>query len=76
MSDLLLMVLSIQFAEKWLLMKIPYSQYGKYLEDNNLIRVAAVGEQNITWEKVLVEKDINLALPQVIINVSLLYYQI
>lgn len=54
--------------EKWLLMKIPYSQYGKYLEDNNLIRVAAVGEQNITWEKVLVEKDINLALPQVIIN--------
>ncbi|XP_040294822.1 protein-glutamine gamma-glutamyltransferase 5-like isoform X1 [Bufo bufo] len=54
--------------EKWILLQIPYSQYGKYLEDNNLIRVAAVGEQNITWEKVLVEKDINLAMPQIMIN--------
>ncbi|KAM4032376.1 protein-glutamine gamma-glutamyltransferase 5-like [Anomaloglossus baeobatrachus] len=54
--------------EKWLLLQIPYSQYGKHLEDGNLIRVAAVGEQNITWEKVLVAKDINLAMPQIIIK--------
>ncbi|XP_056406360.1 LOW QUALITY PROTEIN: uncharacterized protein LOC130297672 [Hyla sarda] len=54
--------------EKWLLMHIPYSKYGKYLEENNLLRVTAVGEQNVTWEKVLVEKDINLAMPQIGIN--------
>ncbi|XP_063819264.1 protein-glutamine gamma-glutamyltransferase 5-like [Pseudophryne corroboree] len=54
--------------EKWLLLQIPYSQYGKYLGDNNLIRVTAVGEQNVTWEKVLVKKDINLAMPQIMIN--------
>ncbi|KAG9473948.1 hypothetical protein GDO78_004317 [Eleutherodactylus coqui] len=54
--------------EKWLLLQIPYSKYGKYLEDDNLIRVTAVGEQNVTWEKVLVEKDINLAMPQILIN--------
>ncbi|XP_075033772.1 protein-glutamine gamma-glutamyltransferase 5-like [Mixophyes fleayi] len=54
--------------EKWLLLQIPYSQYGKFLDDNNLIRVTAVGEQNITWEKVLVKKDINLAMPQIMIN--------
>ncbi|XP_075701351.1 protein-glutamine gamma-glutamyltransferase 5-like [Rhinoderma darwinii] len=54
--------------EKWMLLQIPYSQYGKYLEDNNLIKVTAVGEQNITWEKVLVQKDINLAMPQIMIN--------
>ncbi|KAM3922483.1 protein-glutamine gamma-glutamyltransferase 5-like [Leptodactylus fuscus] len=54
--------------EKWLLLQIPYSQYGKYLEENNLIRVSAVGEQNVTWEKVLVERDITLAMPQITIN--------
>ncbi|KAM4622712.1 protein-glutamine gamma-glutamyltransferase 5-like [Discoglossus pictus] len=54
--------------EKWILLQIPYSQYGKFLDDNNLIRVIAVGEQNGTWEKLLVKKDINLALPEVIIN--------
>ncbi|XP_069807655.1 protein-glutamine gamma-glutamyltransferase 5-like [Dendropsophus ebraccatus] len=54
--------------EKWLLLQIPYSKYGKYLEENNLIRVMAVGEQNITWEKVLVEKDINLAMPEIVIE--------
>ncbi|XP_031750630.1 protein-glutamine gamma-glutamyltransferase 5 [Xenopus tropicalis] len=54
--------------EKWLLFKIPYAKYGPSLEDNHLIRFIAVGEQNITWEKVLVEKDVNLALPAVVIN--------
>ncbi|OCT62798.1 protein-glutamine gamma-glutamyltransferase 5 [Xenopus laevis] len=54
--------------EKWILVKIPYAKYGPFLEDNHLIRFIAVGEQNITWEKVLVEKDVNLALPAVDIN--------
>ncbi|XP_018419818.1 PREDICTED: protein-glutamine gamma-glutamyltransferase 5-like [Nanorana parkeri] len=54
--------------EKWTFFRIPFSQYGKYLDDNNLIRVTAVGEQNVTWEKLLVQKDINLALPQIVIN--------
>eukprot|EP00079_Xenopus_tropicalis_P039515 XP_017953286.1 PREDICTED: protein-glutamine gamma-glutamyltransferase 5 [Xenopus tropicalis] len=56
------------YTEKWLLFKIPYAKYGPSLEDNHLIRFIAVGEQNITWEKVLVEKDVNLALPAVVIN--------
>ncbi|KAM5136061.1 protein-glutamine gamma-glutamyltransferase 5-like [Mantella aurantiaca] len=54
--------------EKWILLQIPYSQYGKYLDDNHLIRVTAVGEQNVTWEKLLVERDINLAIPQIVIS--------
>ncbi|XP_072259868.1 protein-glutamine gamma-glutamyltransferase 5-like [Pyxicephalus adspersus] len=54
--------------EKWTYLQIPYSLYGKYLHDNNLLRVTAVGEQNVTWEKLLVEKDINLAVPQIVIN--------
>ncbi|XP_041434213.1 protein-glutamine gamma-glutamyltransferase 5 isoform X2 [Xenopus laevis] len=54
--------------EKILLFKIPYAKYGPFLEDNNLIRFIAIGEQSITWEKVLVEKDVNLALPTVAIN--------
>lgn len=54
--------------EKWILLKIPYEKYGPYLCDNYLIRVTAAGEQNITWEKLLVQKDINLALPQILIN--------
>ncbi|XP_053309147.1 protein-glutamine gamma-glutamyltransferase 5-like [Spea bombifrons] len=54
--------------EKWIALKIPYAQYGKFLEENNLIRVTAVGEQNLTWEKLLVEKDINLAVPDILIN--------
>ncbi|KAM9296682.1 protein-glutamine gamma-glutamyltransferase 5-like [Gastrophryne carolinensis] len=54
--------------EKGILLQIPYSQYGKYLDDNKLIRVTAIGEQNVTWEKVLVKKDINLAVSPVLIK--------
>ncbi|PIO30459.1 hypothetical protein AB205_0175170 [Aquarana catesbeiana] len=54
--------------EKWIFLQIAYSQYGKYLDDNNLVRLTAVGEQNVTWEKVLVKKDITLAVPQITIN--------
>ncbi|XP_040186210.1 protein-glutamine gamma-glutamyltransferase 5-like [Rana temporaria] len=54
--------------EKWIYLQIAYSQYGKYLDDNNLVRVTAVGEQNVTWEKLLVKKDITLAVPQITIN--------
>ncbi|KAG8446601.1 hypothetical protein GDO86_014157 [Hymenochirus boettgeri] len=54
--------------EKLILLKIPYTKYGPFLQDNHLIRFIAVGEQNITWEKIMVKKDINLALPEVIIN--------
>ncbi|XP_068120062.1 protein-glutamine gamma-glutamyltransferase 5-like [Hyperolius riggenbachi] len=54
--------------EKWILLEIPFARYGKHLDDNNLIRVTAVGEQNVTWEKVLVEKNINLATSQIQIN--------
>ncbi|MEE6513868.1 hypothetical protein FKM82_021706 [Ascaphus truei] len=54
--------------EKWILLGIPYAQYGKSLEENNLVRVTAIGEQNATWEKLLVHKDINLALPDIDIN--------
>ncbi|KAM8945323.1 protein-glutamine gamma-glutamyltransferase 5-like [Pelodytes ibericus] len=54
--------------EKWILLTIPYEKYRQFLDDNQLIRVTAVGEQNITWEKLFVEKDINLALPEVLIN--------
>uniref|UniRef100_A0A8C5R6E1 protein-glutamine gamma-glutamyltransferase n=1 Tax=Leptobrachium leishanense TaxID=445787 RepID=A0A8C5R6E1_9ANUR len=54
--------------EKMILLKIPYAKYGPYLRDNCLMRVTAAGEQNITWEKLLVQKDINLALPQILLN--------
>ncbi|KAM4691573.1 protein-glutamine gamma-glutamyltransferase 5-like [Rhinophrynus dorsalis] len=54
--------------EKLILLNIPYAKYGPFLGDNNLIRFVAVGEQNVTWEKLLVEKDVTLALPDVIIN--------
>ncbi|CAH2302357.1 -glutamine gamma-glutamyltransferase 5 isoform X1 [Pelobates cultripes] len=54
--------------EKWMLLQIPYTKYGPYLDDNYLVRVTATGEQNITWEKLLVQKDINLALPNILIN--------
>nr|XP_033770650.1 protein-glutamine gamma-glutamyltransferase 5-like [Geotrypetes seraphini] len=48
---------------------IPYSMYGKSLDDNNLIQVIAVGEDNQSWKKLLVVKDIDLETPPVLINV-------
>ncbi|XP_053549313.1 protein-glutamine gamma-glutamyltransferase 5-like isoform X2 [Bombina bombina] len=54
--------------EKWIVLQIPHAKYGQFIDDNNLIRVVALGEQNVTWEKLLVKKDITLALPEVIIN--------
>ncbi|XP_029470561.1 protein-glutamine gamma-glutamyltransferase 5-like isoform X2 [Rhinatrema bivittatum] len=55
--------------EKLIQFTIPYSLYGKHVDDNNLIQITAVGEDNQTWQKVLVVKDITLAIPDVIINI-------
>ncbi|XP_069507361.1 protein-glutamine gamma-glutamyltransferase 5-like [Ambystoma mexicanum] len=55
--------------EKMVMFKIPYSVYGNFLDENNLIHFVAMGEQNTNWEKLLAEKDVNLAFPDVIISV-------
>uniref|UniRef100_A0A8D0G466 protein-glutamine gamma-glutamyltransferase n=1 Tax=Sphenodon punctatus TaxID=8508 RepID=A0A8D0G466_SPHPU len=55
--------------EKTIPWSISYTQYGKHVSQDKLIRVVAIGEENTTWEKLLVEKIITLASPAVTINV-------
>ncbi|XP_078508081.1 protein-glutamine gamma-glutamyltransferase 5 [Lissotriton helveticus] len=67
-TDSLYVALGLK-EEKGVLFKIPYSVYGNFLDESNSIHFVAMGEQNTNWEKLLVQKDITLAFPDVIISV-------
>ncbi|KAM5235591.1 protein-glutamine gamma-glutamyltransferase 5 isoform 2-T2 [Ctenodactylus gundi] len=50
--------------------KIPYCQYSRYLSEDKLIRISALGEEKSRPEKILVNKIISLTYPAIIINVQ------
>ncbi|XP_025047780.1 protein-glutamine gamma-glutamyltransferase 5-like [Alligator sinensis] len=55
--------------EKVIPWTISYAQYGRHLSQDRLVRVSVVGEENSTWEKLLVERIITLAYHAILINV-------
>ncbi|XP_075033770.1 protein-glutamine gamma-glutamyltransferase E-like [Mixophyes fleayi] len=55
--------------EKHISIPLTYAQYGKYVSEDNIIRMTALCEVNGTEERILVEKDINLEKPPMDIKI-------
>uniref|UniRef100_A0A670ZQ26 protein-glutamine gamma-glutamyltransferase n=1 Tax=Pseudonaja textilis TaxID=8673 RepID=A0A670ZQ26_PSETE len=55
--------------EKRLPWHLSYRQYSRHLQEDKQIRVVAIGEENTSWQKVLVEKTITVATPSLLIHV-------
>ncbi|XP_053544817.1 protein-glutamine gamma-glutamyltransferase 5-like [Bombina bombina] len=56
--------------EKMFPYQVPYSKYRRYLTDNNLLKVSTLGELRDIGNKLLVERNITLATPDIQIEVT------